>query len=160
MFCLLKALVLLTSSISATIRCSGQKTTCSGAPPGHQDRGQNRVSFLEEGRGTGGESWDPGLDEGMALLRRGVCKGCPKRGEGVWGDPGTGNLGYPNLGKEKGWDAGQKWEAGEELGRLAGDLELSLGVQGSTGRGEQGKVCMGGGLSAQAQSEGGAEAMF
>lgn len=69
----------------------------------------------------------------------------------------------PGLSKpweRKGWDAGQKWEAGEELGRLAGDLELSLGVQGSTGRGEQGKVCMGGGLSAQAQSEGGAEAMF
>lgn len=53
-----------------------------------------------------------------------------ERGGGLE-DTGTGNMGYPNLGKEKGCNSEQKylWEAREELGCLAGVPELRLGFR-------------------------------
>lgn len=82
-----------------------------------------------------------------------------ERGGGLEEDTGTGNMGCPNLGKEKGWNSEQKclWEAGEELGCLAGVPELRLGcraalegVSRERGYGRRVDEC-------QVQCEGGAE---
>lgn len=123
-FRLLRALVLLTSYLCCHQMLRAERPV-QGLSWATRTEARTECPFwrIELGSRPGGRD---------GIIKKGVCKGCPKRGGGsLEEDTGTGNMGYPNLGKEKGWNSEQKclWEAGEELGCLAGVPELRLGCR-------------------------------